>query len=434
MSFLAPGYLLGLIGLAVPVAIHLWSNREGRVIKVGSIRFFPVRETNRSRSIRLNEIWLLVIRCIAISILVMILARPQFPQSPDTPKKVVLIEKSLLSGNLISKVLDSLRTREHHEIRLLESGFPLVDGSDAEGARPGQVGYWQLLPELKEMEADSVTIFSTSRLREFRGKRPEVSVPVKWYTVPDGASMEFVADAYLTADGIRIVHASTSEDHTHIRYQTFGTNGTGKLESKEENGREYVRLEGQDFWVEVKEPLKQEINIWYEADFIHDAYYLEAALKAIEQYLMADFTISRQPVSSYTMSNPADLTIWLSEMEYDAGQRKQLRYYADELSPFLIEPVQGGWKYKLTRRLSSRNVFEMDLSAQLLPLVTNPKKADSLLALYDQRVLNGFQTEPKYVPSVSGSVQNKAEIPYVLWIIFSTLFVAERWLSFIRKQ
>jgi hypothetical protein len=39
MAFLNPLYLWALLGLAIPVAIHLWSRKEGRTIKVGSIKF-----------------------------------------------------------------------------------------------------------------------------------------------------------------------------------------------------------------------------------------------------------------------------------------------------------------------------------------------------------------------------------------------------------
>ena len=59
MTFLNPTYLWGLLGLAVPLAIHLWSKMEGKTIKIGSIQLLTEANPKQASSIHLNELFLL---------------------------------------------------------------------------------------------------------------------------------------------------------------------------------------------------------------------------------------------------------------------------------------------------------------------------------------------------------------------------------------
>ena len=39
MSFLQPSYLWALLAIAIPIAIHLWSRKKVRTIRVGSTQY-----------------------------------------------------------------------------------------------------------------------------------------------------------------------------------------------------------------------------------------------------------------------------------------------------------------------------------------------------------------------------------------------------------
>ena len=54
MTFLNPTYLWTLLALAVPLAIHLWSRKKVRVIKVGSTRFLESLDPKQTNSVKLN--------------------------------------------------------------------------------------------------------------------------------------------------------------------------------------------------------------------------------------------------------------------------------------------------------------------------------------------------------------------------------------------
>ncbi|HSJ11124.1 MAG TPA: BatA domain-containing protein, partial [Gillisia sp.] len=118
MIFLNPAYLWALLGLAVPVAIHLWSRKEGRTIKIGSIELLREKDPKRSSSISPNEFWLLLLRKLAITLLVFILAEPRLTAKTENSPITYLVEPALLSQEDISAILDTL---DPEAVRLLQS-------------------------------------------------------------------------------------------------------------------------------------------------------------------------------------------------------------------------------------------------------------------------------------------------------------------------
>ncbi|NND11568.1 MAG: hypothetical protein HKN96_10170, partial [Flavobacteriaceae bacterium] len=96
MTFLYPSYLWALLGLIVPLAIHLWSKKEGKTIKIGSIKLLSEADSKQSRSIKLNEYWLLLLRMLSVALLVFILAEPGFIKKTPTNPLTYIVEPALL--------------------------------------------------------------------------------------------------------------------------------------------------------------------------------------------------------------------------------------------------------------------------------------------------------------------------------------------------
>ena len=97
MSFLAPLFLLGGLAIALPVVFHLIRRTSRERMPFSSLMFLqptPPRVTRRSR---LENIWLLVLRCLVLCLLAFGFARPFFPKPmADDPqaaagRKIVLL-------------------------------------------------------------------------------------------------------------------------------------------------------------------------------------------------------------------------------------------------------------------------------------------------------------------------------------------------------
>src|SRR4030095_1366075 len=101
MNFLAPLFLLGAIAIIGPVIFHLIRRTTREKTPFSTLMFLeptPPRITRRSR---LENIWLLVLRCLVIALLAFAFARPFLRQSsansatsPGQERVVMLIDTS----------------------------------------------------------------------------------------------------------------------------------------------------------------------------------------------------------------------------------------------------------------------------------------------------------------------------------------------------
>ncbi|MDF1813278.1 MAG: BatA domain-containing protein [Verrucomicrobiales bacterium] len=125
MSFLGIGFLVGLAGILVPLAIHFFGRRRKVVQPWGAMRFLnEAKPTWKRRSVRLQDLLVLLLRIGAVALLAFAFARPtiKVPVPPENVHELVMIvDRSLStelgesSGNPVSgEILD-------HVSRVLES-------------------------------------------------------------------------------------------------------------------------------------------------------------------------------------------------------------------------------------------------------------------------------------------------------------------------
>ncbi|MBP9924506.1 MAG: BatA domain-containing protein, partial [Cyclobacteriaceae bacterium] len=74
IQFAQPIFLWALTALAIPIGIHLLSRKEGKVVKMGSLRHLRETSTQQFKGIKLNELLLLALRCLLIILFVGLLA------------------------------------------------------------------------------------------------------------------------------------------------------------------------------------------------------------------------------------------------------------------------------------------------------------------------------------------------------------------------
>jgi hypothetical protein len=76
MELLQPYMLWGILAVALPVIIHFWYQKKGKTIAWAASKWLTEKTTLRHRGVRLDEIPLLLIRCLLIILLALILSRP----------------------------------------------------------------------------------------------------------------------------------------------------------------------------------------------------------------------------------------------------------------------------------------------------------------------------------------------------------------------
>src|SRR3569833_1280239 len=134
MTFLHPIWFFALAATSIPVAIHLWNIRKGRTLKVGSIALITAASQKRSLSRRLNDVPLLLLRCLLLVLLAIILAMPLWSRSNDSSKinGWVLIPKEGVKEayQKFRPEIDSL-TKAGFEFHYFNKGFAKTDFNNA---------------------------------------------------------------------------------------------------------------------------------------------------------------------------------------------------------------------------------------------------------------------------------------------------------------
>ena len=77
MSFLTPLYLLGALGLAIPIILHLLHDRPKNKQEFGSLMFLGKTKPPVDRKRRPTHLLLLLLRCLALLLLAFVFARPE---------------------------------------------------------------------------------------------------------------------------------------------------------------------------------------------------------------------------------------------------------------------------------------------------------------------------------------------------------------------
>ena len=88
MSFLNPWMLLGGLGIALPILAHLLARQKVKRTDWAAMQFLNRSVRVRSRQIRLRDIFLLCLRCLAIFLLVTAFARPFMEEAEVLPEGI----------------------------------------------------------------------------------------------------------------------------------------------------------------------------------------------------------------------------------------------------------------------------------------------------------------------------------------------------------
>lgn len=109
MTLLGIGFLLGLAGIVLPIAIHFFSNRRKVVQPWGAMRFLEqARPTWKRRTLRLENLIILLLRILAVALLAIAFARPVLEsfQPPESAHELNLIVDATASTALADRTGD----------------------------------------------------------------------------------------------------------------------------------------------------------------------------------------------------------------------------------------------------------------------------------------------------------------------------------------
>jgi hypothetical protein len=170
LQLLEPIWLVAMSGIVVPIAVHLWNDRRGRVLRIGSVALLEGASKRMAWRRRISQWWLLVLRCLLLLALAFLLAGPYWQRRPRGKGWVLADGDGLgvsAAGGPYRGMIDSL-VKAGYEKHLL---------SDT-------LNYWAgfRVADRKAPAGLAFYVFTPGLVSRFSGTRPETSREVHWNT------------------------------------------------------------------------------------------------------------------------------------------------------------------------------------------------------------------------------------------------------------
>jgi ribosomal protein S26 len=427
MTFSNPGWLWGLFGLMLPIAIHLLSRKEGKVIYIGSLRHLTDSDTAQFSSIKLNEILLLILRMLLITTLVLIFAGLNFKTSRGKTAKWLLIEDGIQNEAGYKGILDTLRD-DGYELRYLAEGFPLVNDS-LNGNRT--VNYYSLITQLHREELDSAIILSYNYVGNFRGRLSDLPTNTSWLAVEPRPKTSVIDAVQINRDSVFARVAQSTSSETNVQSQRTTRNALAEI----------VQI---DFMDKVRKPDTINIAIFFDDGYDYDRKILTAALLAIDEFVGDAFAITTVQNTS-AIPDDADVTFWLSSKPVNRNVPNivGISACANQFDLPLIVARNLGVNYCakdavferiITKRLDEEKALAEALPFEIAEIIFNVRGMETHIK--DQRSLanaavwaDGFGS--KILAETNADQENPNRLLYILVLVF---LLSERVIALKRKQ
>lgn len=451
MNLLYPIGLLALAGLIIPVLLHLWNIKQGKTLKIGSIALLGENASSNSRSFKITDWLLFVLRCLILILVAFVLAQPLLRKEVKNAKKSgwILVDRSqfpkIYQSNQSS--IDSLLDLgfELHDFNLGFKPFALKDSTERV-EKLEKLSYSSLLNQLNaELPVGySAYLFADQRLHNIDSKLPKLNFNLVWRSLNSTDTLKTWSTKFLDK------------------------NYEGKSTPSLTN---YSANSSQDLPV-IKVAIYDPVGA--------DGEYIKAGLSAIE-----DFTKRKIQVSNWNASTTdADVLFWLSEQPFDSKLKAGSRLFTYQkgkvmqVNSSLKLGTESSQEIALKQRIASDNVkgttvwsdgfgeailvkrkesqvnhfyFYSRFNPQWSDLVWNEQFVKALLPIVlgnqsgtafgfednavDQRILAKQQlVESKINQSTVSNTIETQNLERVFWLLALVVLIIERILSFRRKR
>ncbi|MGO4919552.1 BatA domain-containing protein [Maribacter spongiicola] len=434
MSFVQPSYLWALLGLLVPIAIHLWSKKEAKTIKIGSVQLLSESKSRQSSSIQLNEWWLLLLRMAIISLITLVMAKPQWQSKVNNSKLTYIIEPEFVKNEKFMARFTDLQADQ--EIRLLQSGLPINDTEYTNSDDFNSADYWSLASEMDALQTDSIIVFTNGYAKGLKGARPETNHDINWIVLDSAQTVEKPLIAYQTEKNITLFTANNSPVASKIAKENIELGDVYQLTS---NGDSLQVLSSNSNSNSTKIPLIQqpaiEVSLVYADSLSADKTYIAAALAALSTYLNREINVESSLDNEVLENKESDLTIWLSTKPAPVSARKKLVFKNDSISNALIIKGEDENTFYITERITTENAVSGRLTENLLSILDINKEVRELQAKVDIRSVTEADLETNFIEN-KASKTHKASWnlnPY-LWVVLLVLLIVERFVAYKRTQ
>ncbi|WP_231460005.1 MULTISPECIES: BatA domain-containing protein [unclassified Pedobacter] len=331
MQLFYPIGLLALAGLIIPLIIHLWNIKQGKTLKIGSISLLGESSRASSKSFKITDWLLFLLRCLLIILISFCIAQPYITRKVNTKEKGgwILIDKANFKSVYQSnrKTIDSL-LKIRYEIHDFNFGFiPLSvkDTANTEKANVESLNFTSLFNLLTTIlpSGTNIYIYQNTKQNNFGDNLPETKFNINWNVLNDGDSVK----TWITDFAGKKLRATSTPKQTI--YEAVNNQNLAPI---------YVAI--------------------YEDKSINDSKYLVAALNAIAQFTKRKIIIN-------TGEKANQIGFWLSEKSVSSDFKSSIikdgvlfKYAASKAVNHHSFINIEGKQIPLSKYIDSKNQFE----------------------------------------------------------------------------
>jgi Aerotolerance regulator N-terminal len=207
LRLLEPIGLVAMAGIVIPVVVHLWNDRRGRVLRIGSVALLEGASNRMAWRRRITQWWLLLLRCLILLALAFLLAGPYW-QRQARGKGWVLSD----GGGPYQAMIDSL-VKAGYERHVLNDTLNYWAGfRAADREAPAGLSFY---------------VFTSGLVGRFAGMRPVTARDVHWHTyAPEDSVERWVQRAWaLPGDSMRVLSGLSRATGTSWERRTTALSG-----------------------------------------------------------------------------------------------------------------------------------------------------------------------------------------------------------------
>jgi hypothetical protein len=426
---------LAILGLLLPLIIHLWNRKEGKRIQVGSIQWLELAEETKVSSLRFSELWRFLLRLLIIALFLFLLLRPfYFDQTKQPSQKWLLIEPNLLENSKLDALLDSfeqsgyiLKTLDY-QLQDVQDHTPLAEADSSSN-------YWSILQQIEQEEycPDTISVLAEALQNRLSGPKPSLPFAVDWIEVPGKEKDYFIANVWPNGEELVVLFGQSDEQGSIFEQKQIQPQNSKSyhfppypefiLSQNQADQNWLIETATQTL---VSKAIQKQVYIHSDKGFDDDRHFLEAGLKAVTQFTQTNLTI----FSEDDTARNYDWVFWLSYSDPDLRLLSRTEHLAIFKPDFPLSErffIEQEGKHLIVKRIALEEIEALPHELLALLFVEDKERMD----LRDKRTLTAEQYQPNFVETQKAQIQKEHRKSLHLWIaiILLLLFLTERLLS-----
>lgn len=321
MQFIYPIGFIALASILLPILIHLWNVKQGKTLKIGSIAFLGESSNKSSRSFKITDWLLLIIRCVLLILIAFLLAQPFINQKivAQNDNGWVLVNQNDLREvyQQEQKTIDSL-LEKGFELHDFNVGFKVLNLADTLSVEQAKLSNQALLQQLNSTlpQGYKVYLFAKNQMNKTDEKQIQTALNIVFKPfITQDSVIEKVVDAYQTTqDSTRVLVLKTNPNQS--QYELIALpNESKNIDLKIEDRFTFVKTKSQLNWTKVNNQTLQ-IAIYNPKNEAFN--YLSAALNSIRDYTQKKMVWQKIQKDEVAQTD-VDLLFWLSDEQIPKG-------------------------------------------------------------------------------------------------------------------